>query len=143
MDTFTGVVHHDTYPGIDPLTKSDCTGKAVLITGASKGVGRNISVGYSQAGAPLIAIVARSSTADTETAILEAARAAGRSPPRVLSTKMDVCYKESVESGARALEREWGRLDILINNASHMASFAPLLETDEEEYMRTWEVNYW
>lgn len=143
MDTFAGVVHHDTYPAIDPITKSDCTGKAVLITGASKGVGRNIAVGYAQAGAPLVAVAARSSTADTEAAILEAAHAAGRPPPRVLSLKMDVCDKESVEAGARTLEREWGRLDILINNAGYMAPFAPLLETDEEEYMRTWEVNYW
>lgn len=137
MDTFTGVIYHDTYPEIDPINKSDCTGKAVLITGASKGVGRNIAVGYAQAGAPLIAAAARSSTADTKAVILEAAHAAGRPPPRILSLQMDACDKASVEAGAKKLEREWGRLDVLINNAGHMASFAPLLETDEDEYIRT------
>ncbi|KAL2105574.1 hypothetical protein VUR80DRAFT_8151 [Thermomyces stellatus] len=143
-DLFTdGIVHHDTYPDIDPLTKSDCTGKAVLVTGASRGMGRSLAVGYTQAGASHIALAARSSTAETKATVLEAAREAGLSPPRILSLEMDVCDKASVESAARVLENEWGRLDILINNSGYMAKFAPLLEVDEEEYARVWDVNYW
>lgn len=106
-------------------------------------MGRSLAVGYTQAGASHIALAARSSTANTETAILEAARAAGQPPPKILSLEMDVCEKASVESAAGALEKEWGRLDILINNSGYMAKFAPLLEVDEEEYARVWDVNYW
>ena len=142
-DTFTGVVHHDTYPGIDPLTKSDCTGKAVLITGASKGLGRSIAAGYAQAGASLIALAARSSTFISEVFVLEAAKAAGRPLPRILPLEMDVCDKDSVRAAARTVEEKWGRLDILVNNAGHMARFATLLEADEEDYAKAWEVNYW
>lgn len=106
-------------------------------------MGRSLAVGYTQAGASSIALAARSSTTDTETAVLEAARAAGRPPPEILSLEMDVCDKASVESAARTLEKNWGKLDILINNSGYMAKFAPLLEVDEEEYARVWDVNYW
>ncbi|SPO05557.1 related to peroxisomal short-chain alcohol dehydrogenase [Cephalotrichum gorgonifer] len=143
VDLFTGVVHHDTYPGIDPVTKSDCSGKAILITGASKGIGRSVAVGYAQAGASHIALAARSSTAETAAAVLSAASAAGRAPPSVLELELDVCDKASVEAAARVLEAQWGRLDVLVNNAGHLARFAPLLDTDEEDYARTWDVNYW
>ena len=56
---------------------------------------------------------------------------------------MDVCDKTSVVSAARTLEKEWGRLDILINNSGYMAKFAPLLDVDDEEYAKVWDVNYW
>ncbi|PKS12362.1 hypothetical protein jhhlp_001662 [Lomentospora prolificans] len=143
IDHFTGVVHHDTYPEIDPVTKSDCTGKAVLITGASKGIGYHIAIGYGKAGASQIALAARSSAAATATAVRDAAKAAGRAEPTIITLEMDVCDKASIRSAAKKVEEEWGRLDILINNAGYMAEFASLLDTDEEEYMRVWDVNYW
>jgi len=143
VDHFTGIVHHDTYPEIDPVTKSDCTGKAVLITGASKGIGSHIAIGYAQAGASHIALAARSSAAATATAVLEAAKAAGRAEPTVLILEMDVCDKASIQVAAKKIEEAWGRLDILVNNAGYMAEFASLLDVDDEEYMRAWDVNYW
>jgi NAD(P)-dependent dehydrogenase (short-subunit alcohol dehydrogenase family) len=131
------------YPAIDPLTKSDCTGKVVLITGASRGFGRAIAVGYALAGASRIAIAARSDLAETTAAVLSAAKAARRLKPDVLQLSMDVADAASVCSAAAKVETAWGRLDIIVSNAGYMASFALLLDGDEESYRKAWDVNFW
>ena len=58
--TTTKQVHSDTYPAIDP-TKANLGGKAVFISGASKGFGKAIALSLAKAGASYIAIGARSS----------------------------------------------------------------------------------
>ncbi|KAF6783611.1 short chain dehydrogenase reductase, partial [Colletotrichum musicola] len=104
VDIFTdGIIHHDTYPGINPVTESDCTGKAVLITGASKGLGRALAIGYAEAGASHIAVAARSDVSSTVAAVLDAARRAGRDEPSVLALEMDVSATASVKAAAEAL----------------------------------------
>ncbi|KAJ0143121.1 Oxidoreductase UcpA [Colletotrichum tanaceti] len=144
VDTFTGdLIHHDTYPEIDPVTASDCTGKAVLVTGASKGLGRAIAIGYAEAGASMIAVAARSDVSSTVRDVLRAAAKAGRAEPTVLALAMDVSSTPGVRAAAATLTAAWGRLDVLVNNAGRMPPFRLLLDTDEDEYMRTWDVNYW
>ncbi|KAK1969233.1 short-chain dehydrogenase [Colletotrichum sublineola] len=144
VDAFTGdLIHHDTYPEINPVTVSNCAGKAVLITGASKGLGKAIAIGYAEAGASMIAVVARSDVSSTASAVLEAARNAGRPEPSVLALGMDVSSVPSVKATVERLTAEWGRLDILINNAGYMTPFKSLLEADDDDYMKTWDVNYW
>ncbi|KAK1676498.1 short-chain dehydrogenase [Colletotrichum godetiae] len=144
VDVFTGdVIHHDTYPEINPVTASDCTGKAVLVTGASKGLGKALAIGYAEAGASLIAVAARSDISSTVASIIEAAKTAGRNEPTVLALEMDVSSTPNVKAAAERLTTEWGRLDILVNNAGYMAPFNLLLDTDDDEYMKAWDVNYW
>ncbi|OHW96929.1 short chain dehydrogenase reductase [Colletotrichum incanum] len=144
VDAFTGdLIHHDTYPEINPVSVSNCTGKAVLVTGASKGIGRAIAIGYAEAGASMIAVAARSDVSSTASAVLEAAKNAGRAEPTVIVIEMDVSNPSSVKAAAENLTAEWGRLDILINNAGYMAPFKLLLEADDDEYIKTWDVNYW
>ncbi|KAJ2985735.1 hypothetical protein NUW58_g5374 [Xylaria curta] len=45
----TSIIHNDTYPAIDPA-KADLTGKAVFISGATKGIGKGISISFAKAG---------------------------------------------------------------------------------------------
>src|ERR1700759_2025884 len=70
--------HTDTYPAIDPATKSNHTGHYVLITGASKGVGRATALSFAKAGATGIALAARSSFNDLSSEILSAAKSANK-----------------------------------------------------------------
>jgi NAD(P)-dependent dehydrogenase (short-subunit alcohol dehydrogenase family) len=139
---FVKTTCHDTYPAIDPKTQSDCTGKYVLITGASKGIGRVTAVSFAKAGASHIAISARSKLDDTVAAVLAAAKEAGHTKPTVLPLEFDVNNREGVSAAAKTTEAEFGKLDILVNNAGYLATFTPLLEGDEDEYWKTWEVNY-
>ncbi|KAJ0345437.1 hypothetical protein COL154_005720 [Colletotrichum chrysophilum] len=117
--------------------------KAVLITGASKGLGRAIAIGYAEAGASHIAVAARSDVSSTVAAVREAAKNAGRDEPTVFALEMDVSDMASVRAAAERLTTEWRRLDILVNNAGYMAPFNLLLDTDDDEYMKAWDVNYW
>ena len=134
-------MHHDTYPTIDP-TKSDLSGKTVFITGASKGVGRAAAISYAQAGASGIAIGARSPLEQVSQAVLDAAQKAGRKPPKVVTVKLDVTSRKSVEAAADEVSKAFdGKLDILINNAGYLSSFVPVAETDPDEWWRDWEVN--
>ncbi|EGY15164.1 Short chain dehydrogenase citE like protein [Verticillium longisporum] len=144
IDLFTGPnIHHDAYPEIHPR-HSPHAGKSVLITGASQGLGRAIAIGYARAGATRIALAARTDLTTTTDLLLAAAEEESQPAPEVLALEMDVTDAASVRAAAARLDEAWaGRLDILVCNAGYMASFAQLLEADEEDLIRTFDVNYW
>jgi 3-oxoacyl-[acyl-carrier protein] reductase/pteridine reductase len=88
------------------------TGKVALVTGAGKRIGRSIALRLASDGAD-IAVNYLSSWNDAE-AVAVQIRALGR---RSLTIQADVSRKSEVEAMFAAVEREFGRLDILINNA--------------------------
>lgn len=49
---------------------------------------------------------------------------------------------ESVKSAAHETERVFGRLDILVNNAGYLEAARPVMDSDPDEYWKTWEINY-
>jgi NAD(P)-dependent dehydrogenase (short-subunit alcohol dehydrogenase family) len=132
-------VHNDTYPAIDP-TQHDLTGKAVFISGATRGIGRATSVSFAKAGASLIAIGARSDLTATKDAVKEAAKAAGQPEPQILQLKLDVSSPRSVSEAVAEVEKTFGRLDILVNNAG-VISMALIADSKPEEWWRNYEVN--
>ncbi|KAH7357372.1 oxidoreductase-like protein [Pyrenochaeta sp. MPI-SDFR-AT-0127] len=138
---FTTTDRHDTYSFISPTT-ADLSGKNVLITGASKGVGKATAISYARAGASGIAIAARSSLDSVAKEIKEAAKNAGRSNPNVVIVNLDVTDRNSVEAATKVVSEAFdGRVDILINNAGSLSSFKGIPETDPDEWWRDWEVN--
>lgn len=137
--TTTKEVHNDTYPAIDPK-KCDLTGKSVYIAGASKGIGMATAVSFAKAGASQIAIGARSDLTQVEVAIKDAAKAAGRKEPQVVSVKVDVTDPKSVDAAVKVMDKEFGKLDVVIHNAG-IISHGLIGESDPEEWMRTLNVN--
>ena len=108
--------HGSVYPAIDPQPLYDSqaySGKVVLVTGASRGIGQEIALQYARAGAAL-AIVARSEEAlgEAKCAILEAVPSA-----EVLVIVADVRDTQSAERAVQALLARFGSLDILVANA--------------------------
>ncbi|OTA68697.1 oxidoreductase-like protein [Hypoxylon sp. EC38] len=134
-------LRHDTYDYIDPLTKSDCKGKAILVTGGNKGIGKGVAVSYARAGASHIAITSRSDASNVVVEIEKAAVDAGREKPAVLLLRMDVTDSASVKAAAHVLEANWGRLDILIGNAGFLAKYQKILDGDEDEWWKSFDVN--
>ncbi|KAJ6114432.1 hypothetical protein N7486_000210 [Penicillium sp. IBT 16267x] len=131
----------DTYPFIDPA-KTDLTGKSVLITGASKGIGKATAISFAIAGCSKILLAARSELADVETAVHDAAMKANRPQPFVHSLKVDVTSEDSVRAAAEAAaDVLGGSLDVLINNAGYLEEWKPIAESEPSEWWRTWEVN--
>jgi NAD(P)-dependent dehydrogenase (short-subunit alcohol dehydrogenase family) len=116
---FTSTIRNDTYEFIKP-EQFDLTGRAILVTGASKGLGKDNAVSFARAGASKIAIAARSGLEDVEKQMKEAAQKAGRKEPTILSLKLDVTDKQSVSDAVAKIEQEFGSLDIVINNAGYL-----------------------
>src|SRR5918994_277732 len=109
--------------------------KVVVVTGASSGVGRAIVQALAGPGVKL-GLIARNEEALEATAN-EVTRAGGEA----LVLPLDVTDAEAVERAAAAVEAQWGRIDVWVNNA--MATvFAPVTQTTAEEYRRVMEVTY-
>jgi NAD(P)-dependent dehydrogenase (short-subunit alcohol dehydrogenase family) len=96
-------------------------GKVVLITGASRGIGRETALQYARAGAS-VAIVARTGDALNETKDMIVAAVPGAD---VFVLTADVRDIESVRSAVDGVLRHFGKLDILIANAGAITSFTP------------------
>ncbi|KAI0204888.1 NAD(P)-binding protein [Astrocystis sublimbata] len=137
----TSVIHDDTYPEIDPA-KADLTGKAVFISGATRGIGKSISLSYAKAGASMIAIGARSALGETAQAIRAAAASVGKPEPKVLELKLDVTSQDSVDAAAHDIKTAFGRIDIVVNNAGSLSGLGRLAETDPEVWWATMVVNF-
>lgn len=137
---FTPTIHSDTYDYIKP-EQFDLSGRAVVVTGASKGIGRGTALSFAKAGASFIGIGARSSLDTLKSDIEAVAREAHKPVPKVIALQLDVADNASVESAAKEIESAFGRLDILVNNAGYLEPFVQLTESNPEEWKRSYEVN--
>ncbi|AEO64725.1 uncharacterized protein THITE_123995 [Thermothielavioides terrestris NRRL 8126] len=118
----------DSIKGKADVNPAPCAGKTVLITSAAKGLGRAIAVSYAKAGASRIAITARGGASETHAAAQQAAAEAGRADVQLLVLPLDVTSRASAEACAAELRRRgggWERVDVLVNNAAHLAPFEP------------------
>jgi len=138
--SFVPTKHNDTYSFIDPL-KYDGTGLKVRVSGSSKGIGRDTVISFAKSGASAIALLARSALDDVERQILEAAEQAGHKPPKVVKLQVSTTDATGVEKAMRTVEKEFGSLDVVINNASRMEEWHPMAETNIDDWWSTWEVN--
>lgn len=131
--TVTEQVHSDTYEAIDP-TKADLTGKAVYISGASRGIGRSIALSFARAGASFIAISARSNLAEVERDIKHAALSTGHGEPRILSLKVDVTNPSSVKDAGDEIKKAFQKLDVLVNNAAVLGDRKRIVDSDPDNW---------
>ena len=133
-------MHSAPYPAID-FSKANLTDKNVFICGASRGIGQATAVSYAKAGASSIAIGARSDLKATEYAMRDAAKAAGKDPPKILQVAIEVTSKKSVDGAVQQIERDFGRLDVLIHNSDVLGSPAPIADSEPDDWWHIWEVN--
>jgi 2-deoxy-D-gluconate 3-dehydrogenase len=109
-------------------------GRAAIVTGASRGLGRAMALALAGAGAD-VALASRS-VAELEVT----ARAIEKLGRRALVVPTDVTVYSQVETLVERAAQTLGRLDILVNN-SGIASVIPAAEMPPEDFRRTVEVN--
>lgn len=106
-----------------------------LVTGGAVRVGRAITLGLARAGYD-VAINFNTS----EASALDVSRVVAEAGRRAIVVSGDVSRTEDTKRIASAVGDEFGRLDLLVNNASLFES-TPLLEIEEEEWDRVMAVN--
>lgn len=108
--------------------------KVALVTGAGRGIGRDIAQRMAREGYAC-GLIARTKSQLEETA--ELIRKAGG---RALVTPTDVSKREQVTASIEAVERELGPISVLINNAGAYLK-KPFIETSEEDFDFQFKVN--
>jgi len=104
--------------------------RAVLITGAGRGIGQAIAVAFAEAGADVV-VAARGRDALEETA--ERIRGHGR---RALAVPTDVTDRAQLENLVARARSELGRIDVLVNNAGG-GPFKDAMRTSEQLFEGT------
>jgi len=107
-------------------------GKAVLVTGASRGIGAAAAVEFARAGAKVV-LLARSGDAIT--------RIAGEIGGDAIAVPCDVTRFREVEAAVTACLEGFGRLDIVICNAGVIAPIADLDTADPESWGKAIDIN--
>ena len=92
--------------------ESGLAGKTVLVTGGGRGIGRAIVELFARDGADVAFFYRGNAAAAAE--VVEQARAAGL---RVKAEQVDVTDVAAVGAAVERLAVEWGRIDVLVNNA--------------------------
>jgi NAD(P)-dependent dehydrogenase (short-subunit alcohol dehydrogenase family) len=123
-----------------------------LVTGASRGIGRATALALARAGFD-VAVAARTaqegqgrnettggSLPGSVAGTCEGVEAEGR---RALPLYLDLLDHTTIDAAVKAVEREWGGVDLLVNNAVHTAggSMTLLLDLDAEMLRTKFEAN--
>ena len=110
-------------------------GKKVLVTGASRGIGRAIALAFAREGATLVLASRKKEDLDR---VATEAREIG-AMVHVIPTHMG-----RIDEVSRLAGQAWetaGRLDVLVNNAATNPVFGPLLQTTPQAWDKIMEVN--
>jgi NAD(P)-dependent dehydrogenase (short-subunit alcohol dehydrogenase family) len=113
----------------------DASGKVVVVTGGSKGIGRAMALGFAEAGAD---VVVASRKRDACEKVADEIRAVGR---RALAVECHVGEWDQCATLVDVTVAEFGRLDVLVNNAGIAPVPPSLLEVTANLFDRTIGVN--
>ncbi len=114
--------------------KRTMTGKTVVITGASSGIGRAAAIAFAQSGANLVLAARR------EDALAQAAAACERFGVKAIAVKTDVTNAESMKRLAEAAADYGQTIDVWVNNAG-IGSVGEFTQTPIEVHERVIETN--
>lgn len=107
-------------------------GKVAIVTGASRGIGRAIAEAFAREGARVVICGRKQETLD---------QVAGEIGPSVKAIACHVGRADQIGEMVLKTVREFGLIDILVNNAATNISFGPSLEIDETQFDKMIEIN--
>ena len=110
-------------------------GKVAVITGGSRGIGRAIALGFAEAGADIV--VASRKLPDLEVVAAEISSQGRRS----LAVATHAGRKQDIENLVKRTMDEFGRIDILVNDAGTNPAYGWLVDVEEGAWDATMGVN--
>ncbi|MEV8317932.1 SDR family oxidoreductase [Streptomyces sp. NPDC059900] len=112
-------------------------GQLVLVTGAGSGIGRATAFAFAEAGARVVAV-----DRDAESAARTAEMSRLIGAPGAWGETVDVADEQAMEKLAEKVAREYGVVDVLVNNAGIGLS-GSFLDTSAEDWKKVLDVNLW
>lgn len=119
----------------DSDSQQPLAGQVALITGGGRGIGRAIAIAYAEAGAS-VCVTARTSS-EIDQVVSEIKQAGGQA----FAVTCDVSDRSSVEAMLERTISEFGRLDILLNNAGGGLERTLVGEDDPDVWQSVVEIN--
>jgi dehydrogenase/reductase SDR family protein 4 len=107
-------------------------GRVAIVTGASRGIGRAIAEIFAREGARVVICGRKQETLN---------QVAGEIGPSVKPIACHVGRADEIENMVAVTTREFGPINILVNNAATNISFGPCLEIDEAQFDKMVEIN--
>jgi NAD(P)-dependent dehydrogenase (short-subunit alcohol dehydrogenase family) len=108
--------------------------QVAVVTGAGAGIGKAIALGLAEAGAHVVSVDRDPATA------LATAEAAAKLGPRSLALETDVGEVAAIDRMVGRVMQEFGRVDVLVNNAG-VTRRADIMDLTEEDWDRIMRVN--
>jgi 3-oxoacyl-[acyl-carrier protein] reductase len=102
-------------------------GKTCLVTGGSRGIGRAVAVALAKAGADVAITYARSAAAAEE--VKAGIEALGR---KAMAFQADAVDAKQADEVVQQIVKEWGRLDVVVNNAGITKDTLIMRMTEEQ-----------
>lgn len=109
--------------------------KSIVITGASSGMGKAMVELFVKEGASVVAVARRKERLD------EIAASLANQPGKVLTCVGDVAVEEVIVGAIDLAVKEFGKLDVLVNNAGIMDNMAGVAEFDDKKLEDVFKLN--
>ena len=115
-------------------------GRSALITGADSGIGRAVALCFAKEGADILFTYLKGEDQEQKDAdeTVKLVQATGR---KAIAVPGDIQQKSFCKQLVDRVINEFGRLDILVNNAAFQRTYAELTDIPEEEFDRTYRTN--
>ena len=106
--------------------------KNILVTGASRGIGKAIAIGLSDYGANIIMLAKNENQLDQ---IYDEIKSNSETNPLIVGCDLNTLDENKAQEIANVISRDYGRLDALINNAAILEKMSSIQDYD----LQTWE----
>jgi NAD(P)-dependent dehydrogenase (short-subunit alcohol dehydrogenase family) len=139
IDHFTPTLHSKPSPSIDPSKVHLPSPFIVCIIGASRGIGEGVALSYAKAGASGIVLAARSAD-QLQNVAQNIAAIDAQIETRTFDC--DITSSSSVDNLAKSVEKEFGRLDVLVVNSGFSGPVElKITEGDPRDWQQAFDVN--
>ncbi|KAK8134767.1 hypothetical protein PG984_006779 [Apiospora sp. TS-2023a] len=131
--SYTKLTYSASYPAIDPtLPALSTSGKVILITGASGGIGRAAALSFATSGPKSLVLLGRKSDALAEAANLIRSR---HGDLMIETHQVDLCDAPGLRAVFDSVVAKLGHIDILVHCAGVLAPVVPLMEANPATFL--------